>query len=67
LIDWYLSQQDLDSEEALRQEGRLVRTLISRLVNKDFVLIAVTPEDVDAKDLDERVLFVNPNFNIDGN
>eukprot|EP00300_Choanocystis_sp_HF-7_P023008 c22729_g1_i1.p1 GENE.c22729_g1_i1~~c22729_g1_i1.p1 ORF type:complete len:876 (+),score=223.62 c22729_g1_i1:52-2628(+) len=69
LVEWYLEQLGLENEEALQRETRIVRNLISRLVHRDFVLIAVTPDVEDGAPhptVDDRVLFVNPNFNVDG-
>jgi DNA replication licensing factor MCM6 len=75
VIDWYLSQQDeIDTIEALAEERRLVRRIISRLINIDHALVVVsdpseTQEDSEGAAVrggsDERMITVRHAYNVD--
>jgi len=62
LIQWYIEsiEGDIKSEEELTYEAKLIKRVIERLVNKDYILIVL--KESSTRDIDERTLGVNPNY-----
>jgi len=63
LINWYVEQKhkdgDIQTEQDIRQNTRLVRAIIHRLIDVDHILLVVKCVD---PDVDERELEVHPNY-----
>jgi DNA replication licensing factor MCM6 len=62
LVNWYLEtiEDELDSEEDLLRETKLVQLVLKRLYMRDNVLIRLTTDNVD--DDQNPVLVVHPNY-----
>eukprot|EP00741_Cyanophora_paradoxa_P016450 tig00020918_g15883.t1 len=65
LVEWYLGEVDLESEEELSEHVRIIKSVIRRLVSKDRVLVEVASETGE-NDPDQQLLAVHPNYVIPG-
>lgn len=55
-------KNELDSEEKIKLERTIIKNIINRLINKDRILIII--EESNTKDINQRIIAVNPNHEI---
>jgi DNA replication licensing factor MCM6 len=61
LVAWYLEQnEELNNEDDVKREAKIVRHVLQRLVSKDRVLLELTS----ASSRDDRFLAVHPNYEL---
>lgn len=64
VVTWYLSQQDISSEEQLIQERQLINNVIERLL-KDGTLILLEQDQPEEPPIEERWIAVHPNYAVE--
>ncbi|KAH8895747.1 putative replication licensing factor [Thozetella sp. PMI_491] len=73
LVEWYLSEKedDIENEDAYRQELRLARLVLKRMVKERFLMISAPPEEdegaADSAIEEGKLIYtIHPNFPLDG-
>jgi len=66
LVTWYLEtiEDEMDSEEQLLRETKLVQLVVRRLYQRDNVLMRLSSSDGETDD-DNPLLVVHPNYMVD--
>ncbi|KAI1306502.1 DNA replication licensing factor Mcm6 [Halotydeus destructor] len=63
LIEWYLGEQDIQSEADLIEQKMLCDKVVDRLINVDSILISLkSPKALEADEAEDPVLVVHPNY-----